>query len=169
MCACFSFFFYTGANQKRKVMTCTRLFVCVCTFIYAICVLAKRREGVRVGARICELLFVCFYFACALPLCVCFSGCVLPLAQHSLQQQQRQQKDHYDSVSIVWQFQECLAFCQAFICGRTHWRAASTKYFIASCIQTYVYICMYVCMYYALRTWDIFIFCSFSVAVLTNN
>lgn len=122
--------------------------VCVHTYmLYVYAYWLTERRGVRVCARICELLFVCFYFACALPLCVCFSGCVLPLAQHSVQQQQRQQKDHYDSVSIVWQFQECLAFCQAFICGRTHWRAASTKYFIASCIQTYVYICIHVCMH----------------------
>lgn len=83
--------------------------------------LARGAVCLCVCARVCELLFVFLLFCvrAAAPVCVCFSGSVVPLAQHSLQQQQ-QQKDHYDSVSIVWQFQECLAFCQAFICGRTH-------------------------------------------------
>lgn len=81
-------------------------------------------EGGGVLVCVCARLraFVCFssILRARCPcVCVCFSGSVVPLAQHSLQQQQ-QQKDHYDSVSIVWQFQECLAFCQAFICGRTH-------------------------------------------------
>lgn len=116
------FFFFSSQNQKRKVMTSMYLRVCVHTCIFYMCTgLARGAVCLCVCARVCELLFVFLLFCvrAAAPVCVCFSGSVVPLAQHSLQQQQ-QQKDHYDSVSIVWQFQECLAFCQAFICGRTH-------------------------------------------------
>lgn len=61
--ACFFFFCWAEANQKRKVMTGMYMYTCV--YILYICI--SWGAVVRVCARIFELLFVCFYFAFALP------------------------------------------------------------------------------------------------------
>lgn len=146
MFACLFFFFVglrlTKSAKSWQACTCTRVYIyytyvlvgglsCVCVRAFSsFCLFASILRLRCPRARVC----VCLFFRVA--------GFPLGPARGL-------QKDHYASVSIVWQFEECLAFCQAFICGRTththaHARRASTKYFIASCMYVYVYGCIYV-------------------------
>lgn len=138
------FFFFSSQNQKRKVMTSMYLRVCVHICIFYMCTgLARGAVCVCVCARICGLLFVFLLFCvrAAAPVCVFFGlpGPLGPTLTATTTAAKRSLRQCVYCLAVPRMLSILPGF---YLWPHTHCRPASTKYFIASCMHTYAYICM---------------------------